>query len=198
MSDLRTAGPSRRLRGPAALLPLLLALAGCQSSASSPPQLLSQPGGTIPASYLTQPYVPTGQSVSYGGVLLCVLRPENAVIKSVAIHDAVGGLEVEAFAIRSTKGRKLLGYEARTLNDIADGFKPGSRQAVTEPCPTDGEAQTWQGGTELGIQVSRHTGDVAYGPGLDIKYESGGAEVTYTVPLGIMLCEATCPKPPGW
>jgi hypothetical protein len=172
---------------------LCVMLVACSSG---PSPKLSQPGGDMAPAGLGVAHVPTGQPVTVGGVVLCVSGSGKAVITQVAMSGLRGSLTVDAFAVRTkVEHHDYIGDPQRTLASIGEGFDPGGPQLVTTVCPRDLQAATWSDFVELAVQVTRTSGDVAGGTGLDITYEAGGAEGKYLVPFGIVVCASVCPDP---
>jgi hypothetical protein len=176
---------------------LAVLLAGCSDQEISPK--LSMPGGPMPPAYLTINDVANNQPLSFGDIVLCVDSPGTVVVTNVAIRDNQGGLHVDAFAVRPIAGlANAVGDEKQTLASIGNGFDLSRPQSISAVCPPEDELQTWNGGIELAVQVSRPSGDVAGGHGLDITYQAKGLTATYSIPFGILACAATCPTPSGW
>jgi len=177
------------------VIAVTLAVAGC---AMGPNPKLSRPGGDSAGRAYAGIAAYDNQPVSIGAMLICVTSPGRATITHVAIHGLVGNLRVDAFAVRPGQEGQL-GNLYQTLDKEGGGFNPNGPQVVTEVCPSDPTGGTVENWAELAVQVTRTSGDIAGGPGVDVTYEAGGAEGTYTVPFGIELCASTCPDTPiGW
>jgi hypothetical protein len=115
--------------------------------------------------------------VTFGDVVLCVSGPGKAVITHVAIHSLQGDLTVDAFAVRTkVEHHHYIGGAHQTLASIGQGFDLSGPQVVTTVCPRDPRSGAWSDFVELAVQITRTSGDVAGGPGLDITYPAGGAE----------------------
>lgn len=135
-----------------------------------------------------------------GSIPLCVTQPATAMITAVAIHEAVGDISVDAFAVRPNpfvRGLDGVGTDDRTLAQIDGGFVPDANQQVTAVCPSpeqmDDEAVTSLV-PEFAVQVSWWSGDLAGGTGIDVTYDIDGGRHTALVPFAIWLCASVCPR----
>jgi hypothetical protein len=177
---------------------LVLSLAACGSS----PELRT-PGSPGTAAGIGVNDVPLDTPVSFGGVMLCVSSPGTATIRSVAVHQPTGDIEVQAFATRLnpfTRGLEGLGDRISTIASLHLDFDPAAPAALTGVCPDDVTtipssvaAQV----VELAVQVARRAGDAAGGPALDVTYDVGGDTSTAVIPFGVWLCAAACPPEAG-
>jgi hypothetical protein len=173
---------------------LALSLAAC----GSPPDLrwTGDPGM---AAGIGVDDVPVGAPVSFGGVMLCVSAKGTATVRSVAIHEPTGDIEVQAFATRLnpfTRGLDGLGTARSSIADLDLDLDPAAPARVSGVCAEDDEtAPSGAAGqiVELAVQVARRSGDAAGGPALDVTYEVEGGTRTTVIPFGIWLCAGTCP-----
>ncbi|HEX8941428.1 MAG TPA: lipoprotein [Candidatus Limnocylindrales bacterium] len=177
------------------VLAAALALAGCGQTTD-----LRLEGVSGTAAALGVQDVPTGQSVSFGSIMLCLSRAGSATLRSVAVHQPTGDIEVQAFAVRPnpfTRGLEGVGSARGAISDLhadLDPSAPGKTVAgvcAADPTkPTDAESAH---SVELVVQVARGGGDVAGGSALDVVYEAGGSTRTAVIPFGVWLCAAACP-----
>ena len=148
--------------------------------------------------------VGVGQPFSFGATMLCLSRPGNVVLRSVAVHQPNGDIEVQAFAVRLNpflRGLDGLGGEASTIAGLKSDFDPDAPvKQVSGVCPEDPanppdsvSAQL----VELAVQVVRGSGGAAGGSALDVAYEVDGSTRTAVIPHGVWLCAATCPPEAG-
>ena len=178
----------------ASLAGLALSLASC---AWSPELRMAGNPGTAAGTGLGD--VALNAPVSFGGVMLCVSSPGTATIRSVAVHQATGDIEVQAFATRPnpfTRGLDGLGDKQSTITDLHLDLDPSAPATVSGACPGDAaSAPPSIAGqlVELAVQVARRQGDAAGGAALDVTYEVGGDTRTAVIPFGIWLCATTCP-----
>lgn len=159
-------------------------------------QMAGDPGAVAS---ITSANVPLNASVSVGSMNLCVSTPGRATIRSVAVHAPTGDIVVEAFATRPnpfTRGLDGVGNARSSIVDLHLDLDPTAPAIVAETCPVDVTAMpddVASGLVELVVQVARRSGEAAGGPALDIAYDVDGTSRTSVIPLGIWLCEATCP-----
>jgi hypothetical protein len=177
-----------------AIAALAISLAGC----GSPPELRTgiNPGTAVG---MSMEDVALNTPVSFGSVMLCVSSPATATIRSVAVHQATGDIEVQAFATRLnpfTRGLEGLGNSPLKIADLHLDFDPSAPATVSGVCPDDpaspapGVAAQMM---ELAVQVTRRSGNAAGGSALDVTYEVGGNTRTTVIPFAVWLCAATCP-----
>lgn len=176
------------------VLTLVLSVAACGSSPEL--RMAGNPGN---AAAIAMEDVPLDTPISFGGVMLCVSAPATATIRAVAVHQATGDIEVQAFAVRLNpfmRGLDGLGNQRSTIADLHLDFDPTAPATVSGECPDDAaslppsvSAQL----VELAVQVARRSGDAGGGPALDVTYELGGGTRTAIIPFGVWLCAATCP-----
>lgn len=145
--------------------------------------------------------VSAGQPWSFVTVILCLTDPGSAIIDSVAVDEPSGGLRVDAFATRPNpypSGESPVGAGPVLLRDLNDGYTLGG-QPIDSVCPKPGEEQSWTGGTEFAIQVSKSSAGMAFSRALNVTYETDGSQRVLSIPFGIALCdqpqESPCPLP---
>ena len=111
-------------------------------------------------------------------------------------------MTVTSFGIRPNpfvRGQTGLGAEPSTLAALRLGFQLDTG-TVDSPCPTPSTVDQWQGGSELGIEVTKTENGLAVAKGLLIRYiDASGRRRSLEVPFGIALCAATlsCDETPG-
>ena len=143
--------------------------------------------------------VSPNQPRSVGSMSLCLTAPGTATITGVALHEPMGDIRVEVFAVRPSpfsRGLDAVGTDTRPLAAIAGGFDPDAVQQVSVVCPSEMEMAGEDIGmilNEFAVQVSWSSGDMSGGSALDVTYLVGGEERTAVIPFGIWLCAATCP-----
>jgi hypothetical protein len=175
-----------------------LSLSACSSAAE-----LRMAGNPGTAAGMRVEDVPLNAPLSFGAVMLCISSPGTATIRSIAVHQATGDIEVQAFATRPnpfTRGLDGLGSQRSTIADLHLDFAPAAPATVSGVCPDDAasvapsiSAQL----VELAVQVARRSGDAAGGSALDVTYEVGGDMRSAVIPFGVWLCAATCPPEAG-
>jgi hypothetical protein len=185
---------SRRLLAIACLV-AALSLAGC--GATTDLRMEGVPGTAVGMGVRD---IPTGQPVSFGSIMLCLSQPGSAAIRSVAVHQRTGDIEVQAFAVRPnpfTRGLDGIGSARGAIADLHTDLDPNAPNktvagvcAVDPAKPTDAESAQL---VELVVQVARGGGDAAGGPALDVVYEVDGSTRTAVIPFGMWLCAAECP-----
>ncbi len=182
----------------AMLAVLALAFAACGSSPDL--RMVGDPG-TAAAEGIHD--VPLDTPVSLGGIMLCVSAPSTATIRSIAVHQPTGDIEVQAFATRPnpfTRGLDGLGNPVSTIADLHLDFDPAAPAMVSGVCPADVTTMPPSVAAqlvELAVQVVRHSGDAAGGAALDVTYDTGGQTRTAVIAHGIWLCAADCPPEAG-
>jgi hypothetical protein len=168
----------------------------------------SDPGGQVGRraerlGFHRDSHVAVGAPVSVGSMELCLTTPGRATIRSVAMHQPTGDIVIEAFATRPnpfTRGLDGIGNAHSTIADLRVDLDPAAPAVVAGTCPADLSAMSdaeAAGLVELVVQVVRSSGADAGATALDITYEVGGQARTSVIPLGIWLCEATCPPESG-
>lgn len=184
--------------GTGVVLTLVLSLAACDSSPEL--RMAGNPGN---AAAIAMEDVPLDTPISFGGVMLCVSSPATATIRAVAVHQATGDIEVQAFAVRLNpfmRGLEGLGNQRSTIADLHLDFDPNAPATVSGQCPEDAASPPPSVSAqlvELAVQVARRSGDAAGGPALDVAYELGGDRRTAVIPFGVWLCAKTCPPEAG-
>jgi hypothetical protein len=188
--------PAKRVVAKGLAAVLAMTLSGC----GSPGPSLRVAGDASPV-LVEEANVPAAETWSFTTDILCLTGPGQAIIDDVAMHEPTGGLHVDAFALRPNPfptGGQVIGAGAVPLASLNDGYIVG-RQTIETVCPTAGQEESWTGGREFAIQVSKPSAGPAYGLSLDVSYESGGAHETLTIPFGVALCgtgpPADCPSP---
>lgn len=175
------------------VLPAILIAAGCSTSGP----YLRVPGQDPPApSELVMYGNQNGQSMTVGDIMLCVSEPGSVTVTDVAFSGAYGDVSIEAFAVRpnpATRHANLIGSTPTPLADIGDGFVVGGPQVIDAVCPTPEQFATSTSDDELAIQMSRSSGQLGGGSGLNITYDSAGQRRSYTVPYAFWLCSGTQP-----
>lgn len=131
--------------------------------------------------------VPAGRPASFGGMVVCLSSPGRATITSVVPVDPVGGLRVQALAVRPNSPEQL-GSDRKTL--AALGF--GHSHVVDVACSVRAGA-----GYELALQLVKPTSAPASAAGWLIHYRSGGQAGTVTWPLGVVVCSERDPDAPA-
>ena len=173
---------------------LTLALGACGPAAQ-----VQMAGGSSVAASIGSTNVPVGVPVSVGSMTLCITAPGRAIIQSVAMHEPTGDIAVEAFATRPNPFARNLdgvGNPRSSIVDLDLDLDPAAPAVVSGSCPadvsaiSDGEAAAL---VELVVQVVRRSGTDAGASALDITYEMDGDTRTSVIPVGIWLCQATCP-----
>jgi hypothetical protein len=152
----------------AAIAAIALSLAGCASA----PELRTEinPGATVS---MSMENVALNAPASFGSVMLCVSSPGTATVRSVAVHQATGDIEVEAFATPPnpfTRGLEGLGNSPSTIANLHLDFDVAAPAIVTGVCPADPASPAPSAAAqlmELAVQVARRSGDAAGGPALD-------------------------------
>jgi hypothetical protein len=145
--------------------------------------------------------IPTGQPVSFGSIMLCLSQPGSAALRSVAVHQPTGDIEVQAFAVRANpfiRGLDGIGSARGAISDLHTDLDPSApTKSVGGVCaadpakPTDAESARL---VELVVQVARGGDDAAAGgQALDVVYDVDGSTRTTVVPFGVWLCAAACP-----
>jgi hypothetical protein len=176
---------------------LALATATCGSSPDL--RMAGDPGTAVGIGVAN---VPVDAPVSFGTVMLCVSAPGTAIVRSVAVHEPTGDIEVEVFATRPNpfaRGLDGLGTARSTIADLRLDFDPAATP-VAGVCPEDVEsapASVSAQIVELAIQVARRSGDAAGGPALDVTYVVDGRTRIAVIPFGVWLCASTCPPEAG-
>jgi hypothetical protein len=190
---MRSAAPPRLLAISAFAAALLVAACG-------PTTELRMAGPAGNAASVSTSDVSTGEPVTFGTAMLCLSRPGTAVLRSVAVHQPTGDIEVQAFAVRPAPfalGLDAVGSARGTISDLQTNLDPNAAvKSVGGVCATDpanpSPSEVAQE-TELVFQVARRSGDAAGGPAIDVVYEVDGSTRTAVIPLGVWLCAAECP-----
>jgi hypothetical protein len=191
---------NRRTRAVILITALLALGAGTTTRDTARPQLRLVDDGGAQLSMSNRAY---GDPASIGAMMLCLTSPGTATITRVAVHDSSDTIRVEAFAVRRnphTRGLDGLGTDPRPLAEIGGGFDPAGVQQVSGVCPTEAELDDTAVSSrlsELGVQLSWSSGDIAGGSGVDVTYESAGVEATAVIPFAIWFCAAVCPDDVG-
>lgn len=145
--------------------------------------------------------VAAGQPWSFVTVILCLTDSGSAIIDSVTMGEPTGGLRIDIFATRPNpypSGESPVGAGPVLLRDLNDGYVLGGAP-IDSVCPQPGEEESWTGGTELAIQVSKESAGMAFSRTLSVTYETDGSQHVLSIPFGIALCdrpqESPCPLP---
>jgi hypothetical protein len=149
---------------------------------------------------VSQRDVPTGEPMTFGSAMLCLSRPGTAVLRSVAVHQPTGDIEVQAFAVRPApfaSGLDAVGSAHGTISDLHTNLDPDAAvKSVAGVCaadPANPSPSEVAHETELVVQVARLGGDAAGGPALDVVYEADGSTRTAVIPIAVWLCASDCP-----
>lgn len=128
-----------------ASLAAALTLAGCGQATDL--RLEGAPGTAVGTGVRD---VPTGQPVSFGSIMLCLSQPGSAALRSVAVHQPTGDIEVQAFAVRPNpfiRGLDGIGSARGAIADLHADLDPGApAKTVAGVCaadpakPTDAES----------------------------------------------------------
>lgn len=178
---------------------LLVALGGIAIVSVGGPRLVFPAPPATSAAIAISDAAPA-RSISVGSIMLCVSSGSTAVINGVAIHDPVGPIQVEAFAVRPnpfTAGIEGLGSADATLAGYGRGFAPNVPQTVSGICRGDAATTTADEAgseSELGVQVRLLSEDIGGGHDLDVTYAIDGRVHVLSIPFGIWLCARTCPS----
>ena len=164
---------------------LIAVLALSMAACGSPPTLRWE-GAHGSAAGIGVANLPLEAPVSFGTVMLCVSTAGTATVRSVAVHEPTGDIEVQAFATRLnpfTRGLDGLGTARSSIADLRLDFDPASPALVSGVCPEDVEsapssvsAQT----VELAVQVARRSGDAAKLAKAQAEFDKVRAEAAAT------------------
>lgn len=123
------------------------------------------------------PDIPSGESFTFGGIVMCVTTEEVATITEISPVDGQN-LEVVGFATGDAHGQM---FGAELLDLRSAGFDPASR-TVGEPCTNRG--------TELALELRRGSVEPGTGEGFVVRYESPSGPGQTEVPFHVRLCPA--------
>ena len=178
----------------------VLVAVGCTPAPAAQVRMVGDPSASVSSSINDVPY---RQALTVGSIMLCVTSSATATITNVSVHAPQGDIHIDAFALRPNpyyRNQPFEGQDFKPIAEIGNGFSPAAVQQVAGVCPQDvanDPASIQSKTSELAIQISWSSGDVAGGHGLDVTYSVGGQQQTALVPFGVWICAKTCPAQVG-
>lgn len=175
-------GTRRAVVGLAAAMAVLAAGVGWFASRDSTRDGADGPRLTTPAKLpfgISLPSTRAGQPFAFGSMPVCLSSPGSVTIDRVTATDAIGGLTVDAFAVRPLSAN-MFGAEQVTL--ATSGF--GGTHEVTGSCSGT------PGGAELAVQLTKTSSGHARESGLAVSWHSGSRSGTTNIPAHIVLCQS--------
>jgi hypothetical protein len=174
-----------------AVLLLTLVTAGCSQPPAARLRLAGDPATRVGSA---NSFVPYGQPLSKGSIMLCLTEPGLAILTDVALTGERGDLSIGAFAVRPRSAddqTPLLGDDFGLLASVT-GFEPSGSQEITAVC-NDADSGDGPVAFELGIELSWAGGEVAGGAQIELTYLVDGRTVHSSIPWEIWLCRQRCP-----